>query len=83
MPNAVILDPTREALRDRLITAGRFGSPQEGIAAGVALRLQHEDRLATMPEAWRKGIESGDDEPLDVRPDALGARYAAMEKAGP
>ena len=81
MPKAVILDPTQEASLDRLIAAGRYGSPEEAVAAGVALLLQHEDRLSTMREAWREGVESGDHEPLDATLDALEARYAAMEKA--
>lgn len=82
MPKAVILDPTQEASLDRLIAAGRYGSPEEAVAAGVALLLQHEDSLSTMREAWREGVESGDHEPLDATLDALDARYAAMEKAG-
>jgi antitoxin ParD1/3/4 len=47
------------------------------------LLLQHEDRLGTMREAWREGVESREDEPLDATLDALEARYAAMEKAAP
>ena len=83
MPKAVILDPVQEASPDRLIAAGRYGSPDEAVAAGVALLLQHEDRLATMREPWREGVESGDHELLDATPDSLEAHYAAMEKAGP
>ncbi|MCJ2134836.1 type II toxin-antitoxin system ParD family antitoxin [Methylobacterium sp. J-026] len=83
MPKTVIRDPGQEASRDRLIAAGRYGSPEEAVAAGVALLRPHEDRLATMPEAWREGVASGDHEPLGATPDALAARYAAMEKAGP
>ncbi|SDO04311.1 antitoxin ParD1/3/4 [Methylobacterium phyllostachyos] len=81
MPRTVVLDPIQEASLDRLIAAGRYGSPEETIAAGVALLLRHEDRLTTLREAWHAGVESGDYEPLDATLDALEARYGAMEKA--
>ena len=83
MPRTVVLDPVQEASLDRLIAAGRYGSPEEAVAAGVALLLRHEDRLTTLRDAWRDGVESGDYQPLDATLDALEARYAAREKADP
>ena len=83
MPRTVVLDPVQEASLDRLIAAGRYGSPEEAIAAGVALLLRREDRLTTLREAWQEGVESGDDQPLDATLDALEARYVALEKAAP
>ena len=83
MPKTVLLDPRQEALLDRLIAAGRYGSPEEAVAAGSALLLQQEDRLTRLREAWQEGVESGDYQPLDATLDALEARYAALEKADP
>ena len=83
MPRTVVLDPVQEASLDRLIAAGRYGSPEEAVAASIALLLRHEDRLTTLRDAWRDGVESGDYQPLDALLDALEARYAALEKADP
>ena len=83
MPRTVVLDPVQEASLDRLIAAGRYGSAEEAIAAGVALLLRHEDRLATLHQSWHEGAESGDYQPLDATLDALEARYGALEKANP
>jgi antitoxin ParD1/3/4 len=81
MPRIVVLDPLQEASLDRLIAAGRYGSSEEAIAAGVALLLERENRLVRLREAWAEGVESGDYEPLDAVLDTLEARYVAMEKA--
>jgi antitoxin ParD1/3/4 len=83
MPRTVVLDTVLEASLDRLIAAGHHGSPEEAVAAGVALLLRHEDRPATLRDAWRDGVESGDYRPLDAPLDALEARYVALEKADP
>ncbi len=80
MPRTVVLDPAQAASLDRLIAAGRYGSPEEAVAAGVALLLRHEDRLTTLREAWQEGVESGDYQPLDATLDVLDVRFAAMEK---
>ena len=82
MPRTVILDPIQDAALERLIAAGRYDSPEEAVAAGVASLLPDEDRLATRREAWRAGVEGGDYEPRDATLDASDPRYAAMEKAG-
>jgi antitoxin ParD1/3/4 len=81
MPRTVVLNPVQEASLDRLIAAVRYRSPEEAVAVGLALFLRHEDRLTTLREAWREGVESGDHGPLDATLDALEARYGAMEKA--
>ncbi|MCJ2061239.1 type II toxin-antitoxin system ParD family antitoxin [Methylobacterium sp. J-088] len=83
MPRTVVLDSVQAASLDRLIAAGRHGSPEEAIAAGVALLLRHEDHPATLQESWHEGVESGDYQPLDATLDAWEARYGAMEKANP
>lgn len=82
MPRTVSLDPVQEVSRERPIASSRSGSPEEAIAAGVASLLLHGDRLTSMREARRDGVESGDYEPLDATLDAVEARYAALEKAG-
>ena len=81
MPRTFVLDPLQEASLDRLIASGRYGSPGEAVAAGAVLLLQQEDRITTLREGWKEGVESGDHQPLDATSDALEACYAALEKA--
>ena len=81
MPRSVVLDAAQQVSLDRLVASGRFGSPEEAIAAGLALLVRHEDRLSTIRAAWAEGAESGGYEPLDATLDALEAHYAALEKA--
>ena len=74
MPRSIALDAAQEASRDRLVADGRHGSPDEAIAAVLTL-LRREDRLATLREAWRAGVASGDYAPLDTALDGLMEDY--------
>ena len=82
MPRFSALDPAQEASLDRLVADGRYGSADEAIVAGITLLLRREDRLATLREAWRAGVESGDYVPLDTAMDELAEHYASWEKSG-
>jgi antitoxin ParD1/3/4 len=83
MPGSVVLDSVQEASVERLIAAGRYGSPEEAIAGGVALLLRHQDRLAARHQAWREGVDSGDHQPHDATLDTLEARDGAREQDVP
>ena len=55
-----------EALVDRLVSAGRYGSVSEVVRAGLRLLEEHEARTEALRQALITGAASGDAGPLDL-----------------
>lgn len=57
MPRAIELEPTEEALVDRLVQSGRYRSGADAIRAGLRLLEEEEKRIA-LRDRLQQGYDS-------------------------
>ncbi|MCQ4191376.1 type II toxin-antitoxin system ParD family antitoxin [Methylocystis suflitae] len=73
-----------EAVIERLVASGRYGSKIEVLREGVRLVEERERKLAALDAAIERGIagvEAGRVTPADVVFDRLTAKYQHMKKS--